>query len=85
MSASTLVTARSRKIAVANAANTYNPEIIIMGGGMSAQKERLTDPLNEFLQHECFGAAYRPIARVVPASLGNDAGIIGAACLLNDD
>lgn len=73
------------KIAVANAANTYNPEIIIMGGGMSAQKERLTDPLNEFLQHECFGAAYRPIARVVPASLGNDAGIIGAACLLNDE
>lgn len=71
------------KIAVANAANAYNPEIII--GGMSAQKERLTNPLNAFLQQECFGAAHRTVARVVPASLGNDAGIIGAACLLSDN
>ena len=73
------------KIVVANAANAYNPEIIIIGGGMSAQKERLTNPLNAFLQQECFGAAHRTVARVVPASLGNDAGIIGAACLLSDN
>jgi glucokinase len=67
---------------IANIINIFRPEIIILGGGVAAQKENLTTPLQEKVNALCFGGSYGEIARIVTSSLGNDAGIIGAAALV---
>lgn len=67
---------------IANVINIFRPEMVILGGGVAAQKENLTGPLTEKVKPLCFGGEHGQIARIVTSSLGNDAGIIGAAGLL---
>ena len=62
--------------------NIFRPDIVVLGGGVSAQKEKLTEPLNRYLAAECFGAPRTYLPRVVTAENGNDAGILGAAGLM---
>lgn len=69
-------------IGIANVINIFRPEMIILGGGVAAQKENLTRPLKEKVGGLCFGGDYGEIARIVTSELGNDAGIIGAAALV---
>ena len=69
-------------IGIANAINIFRPEKIILGGGVSAQKENLTKPIQEKVNAMCFGGEQGEVAEVVTSVLGNDAGIIGAACLV---
>ena len=57
----------------------YRPEVIVIGGGISAAGERLFGPLNDRLEEMTFGAEIMGFPKAVPALLGNDAGIIGAA------
>ena len=61
---------------IANLINIFQPEIFLIGGGVSNEKEHLLNPLFSKLDHEIFGALHTEVAI---ASLGNDAGIIGAA------
>lgn len=67
---------------ITDLANIFKPDIIVLGGGICAQGEKLTDPLNRYLKENCFGAAVSYVPQVVIAQNGNDAGIIGAACLV---
>lgn len=62
--------------------NIFRPDVIVIGGGVCAQGENLTDPLNKYLEKNCFGGAVSYIPQVVTAQNGNDAGIIGAASLV---
>lgn len=62
--------------------NIFRPDIVILGGGVSAQGENLTEPLNRYLKENCFGASVSYVPKVVTAQNGNDAGIIGAASLV---
>lgn len=59
----------------------FRPEIIIIGGGVSAAGEQLFVPLRQKLENCTFGAAQSGLPPVVCAELGNDAGLIGAAYL----
>lgn len=68
-------------IGIANIVNIFRPEIVILGGGISAQKEYLTDSLQKLVNRMCFGGAHGEIPQIVTSALGNDAGIIGAAYL----
>ena len=61
--------------------NLFRPEAVIIGGGVSAQGENLLVPLRKALKQYCYASEYIPIPQVFTASLGNDAGIIGAALL----
>ncbi len=67
---------------VANVINAFRPEIIILGGGVAAQKEKLTDKVEAKVANLVFGKRDSQIARIVTSQLGNDAGIIGAANLV---
>lgn len=67
---------------VTDIANIFRPDVIVLGGGVSAQGEKLTGPLNEYLKENCFGAAVAYVPKVVVAENGNQAGIIGAAGLV---
>ncbi len=66
---------------ITNLANVFRPEIILLGGGVSEQGEKLTAPLQKLLDEEIFaGQNYAPV-KVAKASLGNRAGALGAAAL----
>ncbi len=67
---------------ITDLANIFRPDIIVLGGGICAQGEKLTAPLNRYLKEKCFGASVSYVPEVVTAQNGNDAGIIGAASLV---
>ena len=66
--------------AVANVVNFLDPEIIVLGGGVSGAGDFLLNPLRvEFKKYVLFND--QPLPRLELAVLGADAGIIGAAML----
>jgi len=67
--------------AMTNLVNLFRPEKILIGGGVSGQGEALTGPLNDYVRAHCFGGDCSYVTRVDTASLGNLAGMIGAAAL----
>ena len=69
-------------IGIVNMANLLRPEIIILGGGICAEGERLLRPLREILAREIHGGDTGPAVKLAVAELGNDAGLLGAAALL---
>ena len=66
---------------VAGLVNILDPEIVVIGGGASEAGEILLAPLRTAFTASLEGADVRPEVPIVPASLGNDAGAIGAALL----
>ena len=64
-----------------NLANIFRPEVIMLGGGVAAQGEKLTKPLQEIMDKKVFGGNDYARVEVVTASLGNKAGCMGAAAL----
>lgn len=57
----------------------FRPEIIVLGGGIASAGEPLFALLREKTARNTFAARQIGIPPIVPAVLGNDAGIIGAA------
>ena len=66
---------------VTNIVNALAPEVILIGGGISRQGERLLAPVRRYVEKNCFGGKDGAIPIIAAARLGNDAGIIGAAAL----
>jgi glucokinase len=64
-----------------NLANIFRPQAIILGGGVAAQGERLTFPLQRILDREILGGNGRASVKILTASLANNAGALGAAAL----
>ncbi|MDR1779027.1 MAG: ROK family protein [Clostridiales Family XIII bacterium] len=61
--------------------NMFQPEILAVGGGISAQGERILAPVREIVSRELYSRFGKNHAKIVKAELGNDAGIIGTANL----
>lgn len=70
------------KIAVVNVANLLRPDIILIGGGVSAQGDLIIKPLEEHLNNNLFAREYTDRISLASAKNGNDAGILGAASLV---
>ena len=66
---------------IASLVNLFQPEVVCIGGGPSAQGETLMAPVRYILNREDYARNNLHRTRLVRASLGNDAGIIGAALL----
>ena len=66
-------------IGVSNCVLMYRPQIIVIGGGISAAGEFLFAPLNRQVKEQTYAADVLGVPKTVPALLGNDAGMIGAA------
>ena len=64
-----------------NIVNALAPEVILIGGGISRQGERLLAPVRRYVERNCFGGKDGAVPVIAPAKLGNEAGIIGAAAL----
>ena len=69
------------KEAVLNLINIFRPDAILFSGGLSQEKENLTERLKSLLEQEHYGFGNGPKPDIRIAALGEDAGIIGAACL----
>ncbi len=67
---------------IVNIVNIFRPQLVILGGGISAQEEALLAPLREMLKTGCFGGEKGELPEIEGAALGNEAGMIGAASLL---
>ncbi|WP_250277653.1 ROK family protein [[Clostridium] colinum] len=66
-------------IGIVNFINIFKPDVIAIGGGASARGEKLTKPIEKIAQKMIYGNGFE--TKIVPATLGNDAGIIGAGMI----
>jgi len=68
-------------VGMASAVNLLNPERIIVGGGVADAGDILMAPLKESLKKRAMKISGDAV-EVVPAQLGNTAGVIGASLLI---
>ncbi len=68
-------------IGIANVINALQPEAVCVGGGISGQGEKILKPIRDMVKAERYSVYADKQADIIPAALGNDAGIIGAALL----
>lgn len=73
-------TAKYLGIAIGNLINIYNPEIIIIGGGVAQAGNFLFEPLKRVVKERALPRAVK-IVKIVPSQLKDDASLIGAAAL----
>jgi glucokinase len=62
-------------------ANVLDPELIVVSGGLVELDDVLLGPLRAAFLGRIEGAPYRPEVPIVPAELGDHAGVVGAAVL----
>ena len=65
---------------LAGLANLLNPDRIVIGGGIALGGELVLAPVRAAFKKKAFPISSR-FVRVMPAVLGNDAGLVGAAAL----
>ena len=68
-------------VGIANNINIFQPEVICIGGGISKEGDNLIEPLKNFVEGDNYARSIKKKAEIKTATLGNDAGIIGAAYL----
>lgn len=68
-------------IGATNMVNIFQPEILLIGGGISGEGEYLIAPLREKIDREQYTNRNEVRTKIMKVTLGNDAGIIGAAAL----
>ena len=73
--------ARYLGIACANIGSILNPSTIVIGGGVSAAGDFLLDGVRKVYEENSFPQV-RASTKLALATLGNDAGVIGAASLV---
>ena len=66
---------------ITNVVNTFQPDTVCIGGGISHEGETLLAPLRKIVEAERYSKFCERQTEICAATLGNDAGIIGAACL----
>ncbi|MFT8312665.1 MAG: ROK family protein [Clostridium sp.] len=67
-------------ICVANLIVTFDPEMVVIGGGVSKGGDIVFDKVKEVVNTRCFKAMAES-CKIVPAGLGTDAGVMGAVAL----
>ncbi len=65
-------------VGLVNVVNIFNPEIIVIGGGMTQMGDLLFNPARKVVRERAFPVSSGAV-RIVPAQLGNNTEVIGAA------
>lgn len=66
---------------IAGLVNVLDPEVVIVGGGVAEEGAVLMDPARSAFLDAVEAPEHRPDVPILAATLGNDAGAIGAAAL----
>jgi glucokinase len=67
-------------IAVANIIASFDPDMFVIGGGVSQMGAVLFDKVQQVVNKRCFKSMSEN-CRIMPAGLGTDAGVMGAVAL----
>lgn len=70
-------------VAIANLVNVFNPQVVVVGGGVMAAGELLLEPARAVVAERALRPS-RDEVRIVAAELGIEAGMVGAAALAFD-
>jgi len=70
-------TARLLGVGIANLVNMFNPEIVVICGGVTLAGDRLFTPLRREVSRRAFKSSTR-VCRIVPGDLPGTAGVYGA-------
>ena len=65
-------------VGMVNLVNIFNPEMIIVGGGVAKMGDLLLNPVRQVVQVRAFQLPTQAV-RIVQAQLGDDSGLLGAA------
>jgi glucokinase len=68
---------------VASIVNLFEPEMVVVGGGVTGAGEQLLGPVRESVHAQAIGAAGRDV-RIVQAALGPQVGVVGAAAVARE-
>jgi glucokinase len=71
-------------VGLANLADAFDPDTIVVGGGMLESADLFLDPAREAFLGLVLACGRRPAVPIVPAMLGERAGAIGAALVARD-
>lgn len=71
-------------LVLANIGNVLNPQKIVIGGGVSKAGDLLLNPLKKYFKQFAYSAVAASTELTI-ATLGNDAGILGAAWLAKNN
>lgn len=74
---------RALGVGVANLVNIFNPQVVVIGGGVIAAGELLLAPAREVMLERALSPG-KDVVRVEAARLGPEAGMIGAALMARD-
>ena len=69
---------------ILNYLNIFRPNAVLIGGGISNQGDYFINMIKKYVKDANYGFVRAPEVEILTASLKNDAGIIGAACLAMD-
>ena len=61
-----------------------DPEMYVIGGGVCEAGDLLLDPVRQAFEKHLTARSHRPLPQIVAATLGNDAGLVGAADLARE-
>lgn len=70
---------------LALAADIYDPEVVVIAGGVSESAPLFLDDARDHYKKMITGAGFRPLARIRTAQLGDDAALVGVAALAADN
>lgn len=73
--------ARWLGLGLAMVVDVLDPELIVLGGGVSRESDLFLDLARKHMQDNIVGAGFRDVAELKVAVLGSQAGMIGAADL----
>lgn len=73
-------TAKFLGIGVANFLNIFNPEVVVIAGGVTQAGEALFEPLRAEVRRRAFAPAVEA-CRIVPGTLHGNAGVVGAVAI----
>ncbi len=68
-------------VGLAGLVAAFDPQVVVVGGGVSAAGDRLLDPARIALENAVVGAGHRQVPAVLTARFGPEAGLVGASLL----
>ena len=73
---------RCLSVGITNLVNILQPEVVAIGGGVAAAPAHLLlDQVQKLVTEHCYGRHVGHYPKILRASMGNDAGIVGAALI----
>ncbi len=75
---------RAVGVGLAGLINLFDPSVVVISGGLVVLGEVLLNPIASVVAEEIEGSQYRSEIQILPAVLGDQAGLVGAAAMARD-